>query len=295
LVLTVALMIGFGEGLSALFALTRDTTLAEGGRLMRGSLLSLTLVQAAAMGIALLLGLRLMDPEWSFGSSARGPDATLRSPPPGPTSTLPEALSLRPVAARTLGLSLLAGVCLQFPLTELSNVLHAHVFGPDPLEQQLALQNLLEARTLGQGLLVIVCIAGVIPLMEEFLFRGIFLFGLSRRYGPGFGVLLSAVLFGVVHLGAVPALYATVAGLLLGWLALGTRSVWPGVALHGAFNAVPVLVPEHLLAIRGFNVPSVDTEHLAPYLVWPPLALGLLLLFAARRFEHVAVPDGPHE
>jgi membrane protease YdiL (CAAX protease family) len=306
LVLTVALMIGLGEGLSALFALTRDTTLAEGGRLMRGSLLSLTLVQAAAMGTALLLGLRLMDPDWSFGSPpegpastvrsrARGPASTVRSRARGPASTLPEALSMRPVSARTLGLSLLAGVCLQFPLTELSNVLHGHVFGPDPIEQQLALQNLLEARTLGQGVLVIVCIAGVIPLMEEFLFRGIFLFGLSRRYGPAFGVLLSAVLFGVVHLGAVPALYATVAGLLLGWLALGTRSVWPGVALHGAFNAVPVLLPEHLLAIRGFNVPTVDTEHLAPYLVWPPLALGLLLVFAAHRLERAAVPDGPHE
>lgn len=263
LVLTVALMIGLGEGLAALSAFSRDTALSEGERHLRGSLLSLTLVQAAAMGTALLLGLRLMDPD----------------------SDLPEALSMRPVAPLTLGLCLLAGACLQFPLTELSNVLHASVFGPDPIEQQLALQNLLEARSLGQGLLVILCIAGLIPLMEEFLFRGIFLFGLSRRYSAPFGVLFSAILFGVVHLGAVPALYASVAGLLLGWLAHATRSVWPGVAVHAAFNAVPVLLPEHVLAVRGFNVPSVAAEHLPHSLVWPPLVIGLLLLAAVRRIE----------
>ncbi len=272
LVLTVALMFGFSEGLAALYAFSRDTTLAEGGRHLRGSLLSLTLVQAAAMGTALVLGLRIMDPN----------------------APAPAALSLRAVSARTLALCVLAGLCLQFPLTELANVLHRHVFGPDPLEQQLALQNLLEARSLGQGLLIVACIAGVIPLMEELLFRGVFLFGLSRRYGALFGILLSAALFGVVHLGAVPAVYASVAGLVLGWLALAARSVWPGVALHGAFNAVPVLLPEHVLAIRGFNVPSVDVEHLPPYLVWPPLALGSLLLFAVQKLERRPT-QSPHE
>lgn len=273
LVLTVALMLGLGEGLAAIYAFSRDTSLADGERYLRGSLVSLTLVQAATMGTTLLLGLRLMDPD----------------------SELAEALSMRPVAVRTLILCLAAGACLQFPLTELSNLLHGTVFGPDPIEQQLALQNLLEARSLGQGALIILCIAGVIPLMEELLFRGVFLFGLSRRYGAAFGVLLSAVLFGVVHLGAVPALYASVAGLVLGWLALTTGSVWPGVALHAAFNAVPVLLPEYLIPIRGFNVPSVAVEHLPPYLVWPPLIAGLALLFAVRRVESAAPEAGEHE
>jgi len=261
LLLTVALMIGLGAGLAALSAFSRGISMAEAERHVRDSLLSLTLVQTAAMGTSLLLGLRLMDPE----------------------SELPAALSLRPVPSRILCLCLLAGACLQFPLTELSNVLHGSIFGPDPLEQQLALQNLLEARTMGQGALVILCLAGVIPLLEELLFRGLFLFGLTRRYGAAFGVLLSAVLFGVVHLGAVPALYASVAGILLGWLALTTRSVWPGVALHGAFNAVPVLLPEHVLPVRGFNVPSVAAEHLPHALIWPPLLAGLALLFVVKR------------
>ncbi len=264
LVLAVGLMFGLGEGLAALYALTHSTSLLEAERHVRGDLVSLTLVQAAAMGTSLLVGLRLI-----------APDAPLRT-----------ALSLRPVLGKTLGLCLAAGACLQFPLTELANVLHNYVFGPDPIEQQLALQNLLEARNFMQGLLVVGSLAGVIPLVEELLFRGLFLFGLSRRYGPFFGVLFSAVLFGIVHLGAVPALYATVAGLLLGWLALATRSIWPGVALHAAFNAVPVLFPSHVVTIPGFNVPSDEPAHLPLWLSLLPLILGLLLLAAVRRIEY---------
>jgi membrane protease YdiL (CAAX protease family) len=266
LVLTVALMYGLTLLIAALYAALHDLTMAAAtGRIQR-DLVLLTVIQLLAMDTALLVGLRLFDPE-----------------PP-----LNESLSLQPVRPLTLALCLAAGFCLQFPLAELSNVLHAYVFGPDPLEQQLALQNMIEAHTPLQGVLVVVCLVALVPLAEELLFRGLFLFGLERRYGRGFALLLSASFFGVVHLGAAPAVYATVAGLLLGALALGTRSVWPGIALHAAINAVPVLLPERLVPIEGFNIPSPLATHLSPWLVWPPLLLGLALLASVRRIEYAS-------
>jgi membrane protease YdiL (CAAX protease family) len=266
LVLATALMYGLTLLLAAVYAALHDLPMAAAtGRIQR-DLALLTVVQLIAMGSALAIGLRMFDPD----------------------SPVREALSLEPVRPATLGLCIGAGVCLQFPLTELSNFLHAHVFGPDPLEQQLALQNMIEARTLGQGLLVVASLAALVPAIEELLFRGLFLFGLERRYGRGFALLLSSVFFGVVHLGAVPAIYATVAGLLLGTIALTTRSVWPGIALHAAINAVPVLLPERVLPIAGFNVPSELPTHLPPWLVWPPLAVGLALLAIARRIEYAS-------
>jgi membrane protease YdiL (CAAX protease family) len=264
LVLTGAMMYGLTVLLAALYATLHDLTMAAAtGRIQR-DLPILTLIQLLAMGTALVVGLKLFDPE----------------------VPLPEALALRPVQVATLALCLAGGFCLQFPLTELANVLHAYVFGPDPLEQQLALQNMLEARTLGQGLLVVTCLVALVPTVEELLFRGLLLFGLARRYGSGFALILSSSFFGIVHMGAVPAVYATAAGLLLGTLALATRSVWPGIAVHAAINAVPVLVPEHVLAIRGFNVPSAMATHLPAWLVWPPLVAGLALLAVAWRIEY---------
>jgi membrane protease YdiL (CAAX protease family) len=266
LVLTFAMMYGLTVLIAALYSTLHDLSMAAATGSIQRNLPLMTLVQLLAMGTALVVGLKLFDPE----------------------TPLPEALALSPVQPRTLALCLLAGGCLQFPLTELANVLHAHVFGPDPLEQQIALQNMLEARTLGQGLTVVVCLVALVPLIEELLFRGLFLFGLERRYGRAFALVLSSCFFGIVHLEAVPALYATAAGFLLGTLALTSRSVWPGIALHAAVNAVPVLLPERLLAIQGFNVPSALATHLSPWLVWPPLVVGLSLLAVARRIEYAS-------
>ena len=261
LVLTGAMMYGLTILFSALYASLHDLAMATAtGRIQR-DLPILTLVQLSAMGTALVVGLRLFDPETPFV----------------------EAVALAPVRPLTLAASLAAGACLQLPLTELANALHAYVFGPDPLEQQLALQNMLEAHTLVQGLTVIACIAGIVPLIEEVLFRG-FSCSASSAARQGFALILSAA-FRIVHIGAVPAVYATVAVLVLGALALATRSIWPGVAVHAAINALPVLIPERALPIEGFNVPSAAAAHLPPWMVWPPLLVGLALLVWAARLE----------
>ena len=258
-----ALMLGLTFGFAALYAVFQDVSMAEASRHVRGHLPTLTLAQLLAMGVALLAGLKLVDAEAPVG----------------------ETLRLAPVTSSTLALCLLAGLCLQLPLAELANLLHHHVFGPDALEDQLALQNLIEAQSPVQGAIVVTCLVALVPAAEELLFRGLFLFGLSRRYGNGFGLLFSACLFGLLHFGAVPAVYASVAGLLLGALALYTGSIWPGIAVHAAINAVPVLLPESLIAIHGFNVPSEEPQHLPLGLVLPSLSLGICLLLAIRRLE----------
>jgi membrane protease YdiL (CAAX protease family) len=263
-VLAAAGTYGVIVSLAALRSAIAHVTLSEAATRISGDLVSLTLAQLIGMGGALFVGLRMFDPE-----------ASLR-----------EAVTASAVRTRTLVLCFLAGLCLQFPLAELANTLHAHVFGPDPLEQQLALQRLLEARNMREGVLVVSCIVALVPAIEEAFFRGFLLFGLERRYGAGLSLVASSCLFGVMHLGAVPALYATAGGFVLGSVALWTRSVFPGFALHAAVNAVPVLLPERVWAIRGLNVPSTEAVHLPPWLVWIPLALAFGLLAWVRRIEY---------
>jgi len=67
----------------------------------------------------------------------------------------------------------------------------------------------------------------------EFFFRGFLLFLLERRLGVG-AVALSVVPYAMIHFHKpmAEALGAIVAGAVLGWLALRTRSIWGGVALH---------------------------------------------------------------
>ena len=263
-ILAAASTYGVIVALAAMRSAVVHVPLGEAATRVSGDLVSLTLAQLCGMGSALFVGLRMFDP-----------DASMR-----------EAVTATATRTNTLVLCFLAGLCLQFPLAELANTLHGHVFGPDPLEQQLALQRLLEARNLREGGLVVTCIVALVPAVEEAFFRGFLLFGFERRYGAGYALVASSALFGLMHLGAVPALYATAGGLVLGSVALWTRSVFPGFALHAAVNAVPVLLPEHVWPIRGLNVPTTEAVHLPPLLVWIPLALAIGLLAWVRRIEY---------
>ena len=124
------------------------------------------------MAAVVALGLRLSAP-----ISARAPEGALRQAP------VLDALRLRPLRSSSLALCLLAGACLQFPLAEIGNLLHHHVFGMDPLEEQLARQALIEARGPLAGAVVVVCLVALVPMAEEALFRGLFMFGFADRYG----------------------------------------------------------------------------------------------------------------
>lgn len=67
----------------------------------------------------------------------------------------------------------------------------------------------------------------------EFLFRGFMLFGLYPRLGR-YAVLIQTIPFAILHFGKPQAetLAAVAAGIILGALALRTRSFWYGWLLH---------------------------------------------------------------
>ena len=76
----------------------------------------------------------------------------------------------------------------------------------------------------------------VIPaFVEELLFRGVILQNLLP-FGKSAAVITGALLFGVMHQNAGQLLYATVAGLLLGYVYVQTRSLWCCVLIHFCYN-----------------------------------------------------------
>lgn len=91
--------------------------------------------------------------------------------------------------------------------------------------------------------LLVVCVA---PFVEELVFRGVLLSGLASRMRIGWAMLVSAIVFGCVHLPdfkfawyPVPALILL--GVVLAWLRVRTRSLWPSITLHAANNFFAVL------------------------------------------------------
>lgn len=85
--------------------------------------------------------------------------------------------------------------------------------------------------------------AGVLigPLSEEILFRGFVFGGLETRYGWKKAALVSSLIFSALHIQPTALLPLFVIGFLLCYLYYATNSLWPGVAVHAAMNALALL------------------------------------------------------
>ena len=85
--------------------------------------------------------------------------------------------------------------------------------------------------------------AGIIaPFREEWLFRGIILAALLRRYEPRKAIIWSAVIFGIAHLNPWQFIAALIIGCAMGWLFWRTRSIWIGIFMHWANNTAGFLL-----------------------------------------------------
>ena len=78
-------------------------------------------------------------------------------------------------------------------------------------------------------------------LMEEFAFRGVIFEALGRVMSEREVLVVTSLLFAVLHISplALPTLFMM--GWLLGWMRQRSGSIWPCVLLHGCHNGLVVL------------------------------------------------------
>ena len=88
----------------------------------------------------------------------------------------------------------------------------------------------------------LVTLSLLVPIGEEFLFRGVLMRGLLR-YGPVLAVVVSTVVFALFHGINLALPTALVFGLFAAEVARRSGSVWPAVIMHVINNlALPVFV-----------------------------------------------------
>lgn len=110
------------------------------------------------------------------------------------------------------------------------------VFGLAPVQPQME-----DPSGFFGGMLVILGSAFLPALVEEFAFRGVAL-GLLRPYGDGFAIVISALLFGLMHGNLVQAPFAIVVGLGLGYITVASNSMWPAITAHFLNNLFATLL-----------------------------------------------------
>lgn len=117
----------------------------------------------------------------------------------------------------------------------------------------------------------------IVPaLVEEFACRGIVL-GLLRKHGDSFAIITSAIVFGVMHGNFDQIPFATVVGLILGYIYVKTESIWPCILVHCINNAVSVLMT------YSINIIDFDIQNII-YVIYL-IAAMLLAIFGVLLFS----------
>ena len=89
----------------------------------------------------------------------------------------------------------------------------------------------------------IISIVVMAPLVEELLFRGAIQGYLMRKWNmPYLGIVISSLIFGVVHGNPAQIPFAFVVGMSLGWMYYLTGSLIPGILMHFINNGSSVLL-----------------------------------------------------
>lgn len=85
------------------------------------------------------------------------------------------------------------------------------------------------------------------PIAEEIGYRGVLLGGLLRmRCKPWVAIVLSAIVFALVHGFSVKLFGTMVFGIITGWLFWRTRSLIPGMIIHIVNNSTAVILEKFI-------------------------------------------------
>ena len=138
------------------------------------------------------------------------------------------------------------------------------------------------------GLLVL----AVVPaICEEFAFRGYILSGLQRGHSTRSAVVISALLFGLMHV--LLSLFqqffnAALLGLVLGYLAVRSRSLLPGILFHLLHNGLAVASgslgddPRWAPLAKALYRDQAQGQYRAPWVALGALASAALITALVR-------------
>lgn len=190
---------------------------------------------------------------------------------------------------RGTGWLVLGWLPLAFVITLCAELLGLHDTAT-PLFEQMLSHPLLAIATL--------CVVG--PVAEELVFREGILRQLHLwRSNKFWAILISALVFGIVHFNPVQTFAATLLGLLLGWVYVRTGDARQPIVLHMLNNGLSVAL---MFATKYFALP--DTMQATLRLALPPLplwqevamlsaillSLALASLYALHRWSRVVEP-----
>jgi sodium transport system permease protein len=156
-----------------------------------------------------------------------------------PAKTLLLRRSSWPVLLASLGLAVAV-----HPLNLAMQSLLQWLYPPAPKTME-ALTRVQTAVNLAPHWWMVLLLVALLPaICEELAFRGFILSGLRHTGHKWRAILLSALFFGITHQVVQQSAGAFVLGILIGYVAVQTGSLWPGLLFHLTHNSLVWLLSE---------------------------------------------------
>jgi len=93
--------------------------------------------------------------------------------------------------------------------------------------------------TLGAYITQIFTTALLPAFCEEFLHRGMCLQG-TKHIGFHKAIIISSILFGLIHLNIVQVFYAIILGVIIGYISVISKNIWPAIIVHFVNNFISI-------------------------------------------------------
>ena len=138
---------------------------------------------------------------------------------------------------KTIGVAALIALGVMFSEAAIMELTNAERFFADEMEEMEMFSKLMSGALGG----IAVGILG--PISEEIGFRGVLMGGLLRmRCGAWPSIVISAIVFAVLHGTKFQLVGALTFGIILGWLYWRTKSLIPGMIIHIVNNSMAVIL-----------------------------------------------------
>ena len=159
-------------------------------------------------------------------------------------------IQIKPVSTIFILSVILSFIGSMIIVSEVANLVY-YMF-PVP-EEFIEMMDSVDSNVL--GLLAAVIVA---PLTEEFFFRGLILRGLINNYSIRYSIIISAFLFGAMHMNIWQMIPAILLGLYFGWVYLLSGNIWVVLILHAVQNISSYLLEMKEVYIPGMIYPIAD-------------------------------------
>ncbi len=207
--------------------------------------------------------------------------------------TLSERFMFKPVKFRTILLTILFTILLN-PITSLLNAISMLFVDNVMVEQSNEILGLPFALTFFMA-----AVYG--PMCEEFAFRGIVYGGFRRYCRPRAAVIVSGLIFGLMHLNFNQFGYAFALGIAMALLVEASGSIWTSFLLHLLINGTSIVYMFLLDNFSGTSFEALAEADMAnEEMLLPSImilaAISVVCFFLARRvLNRIARIEGREE